>query len=83
MTARGSINASRVAFSRVSAIARTVSSVNRLQRQRESMQRLAMAFPVIPSLYVASGSWHVVMVLILSVGGYFVRANGGCLFKTV
>ena len=26
----------------------------------------------------ASGSWHVVMVSILSVGGYFVRANGGC-----
>ena len=27
----------------------------------------------------ASGSRHVVMVSILSVGGYFVGANGGCL----
>ena len=40
--------------------------------------RVKRALPVIPSLYVASGSWHVVMVPILSVVGCFMRANRGC-----
>ena len=40
--------------------------------------RVKRALPVIPSLYVASGSWHVVMVPILSVAGCFMRANAGC-----
>ena len=39
---------------------------------------LSRALPGYPSFYVAVGSRHVVMVSILSVGGYFVGANGGC-----
>ena len=39
---------------------------------KQSSPRLSCVFRT------AVGSWHVVMVSILSVGGYFVRANGGC-----
>ena len=39
---------------------------------------LSRALAGYPSFYVAVGSRHVVMVSILSVGGYFVGANGGC-----
>ena len=39
---------------------------------------MAPCMSMVPSLYVASGSWHVVMASILSVAGCFWRANGGC-----
>jgi len=39
---------------------------------------MAPCMSMVPSLYVASGSWHVVMASILSVAGCFLRANGGC-----
>jgi len=39
---------------------------------------VSRALAVIPSFYVASGSRPVVIVLVLAVEGYFLRANGGC-----